>query len=467
MASNQRFWRRHLPGSLRTWLAGSSADPDASTAAVLGSIYLLLISLVDIFGYTRQTLPLGVASSVRALLMLLVLALWPSAQYLSPFLDRPRRWMFLVPALLGAFESVRSISSPYHMHAAVSAIIACIALTFAVASPKRIQDRTRRARWCCVAAILCVCFASAALRPKVFDVAYTSISAIKAMSMHLNPYALNLDKFGELNTGDERFTGYKYSPLLPIIYFPFVKLFGDSGIVLANSIALAITALTVYALCREFWNGNGQWAAMLFLASPLIGMNVIVYQTNDLLAVLPICVGFLVWNSRPGLAGFLLGASASIKVLPAPIAMALLLPSDLQTARRFVVGIGVGLIPIIVFAALNPMAFFDNVVLFEIVRPPFPSSWLLHMPSIGISLLRAGFVVTFLATAIAALIHNWSIERRITAYIVLTVGLLLTSPINQDYYWLWWIPLFIPVLCAVGRVPQNSDLNRCFRPQPR
>jgi hypothetical protein len=37
---------------------------------------------------------------------------------------------------------------------------------------------------------------------------------------------------------------------------------------------------------------------MLFLASPLVGMNVLVYQSNDLLAILPVCGAFLVWR-RP------------------------------------------------------------------------------------------------------------------------------------------------------------------------
>jgi hypothetical protein len=39
--------------SLRTWLAGASTDPDASTAGVLGCAYLFLISLADIFDSAR------------------------------------------------------------------------------------------------------------------------------------------------------------------------------------------------------------------------------------------------------------------------------------------------------------------------------------------------------------------------------------------------------------------------------
>lgn len=433
----------------------------------LGCTYLLLINFVGLFGYVHQTLPLVVANGVRALLMVLVLALLPAGQYLGVYLHRPRRWVFLVLAVLAAIESARSIALPYFMphidrtHAVDSAIIACIALTFAVDFPrgKHWWTSARRVRWLCIAAILSVCFANAILKPKVFDIADTSISAVKAISMGLNPYKVNLDEFGKSNTSNESFTGYKYSPLLPIIYFPSVALFGDVGILISNSITLILATLTVAALCQRILGGNGIWAAVLFLASPLIGMSVLVYQVNDLQAVLPICAAFLVWNSRPGLAGLLVGASASIKILPAPIAMALLLPGDLPMARRFVMGVAVGLIPVILFAALDPLAFFNNVVLFEIIRPPFQSSWLLHMPSIVIWLLRIGFIASFLATAVATLIYGWSIDRRMIAYVVLINVLLLTSQINQDYYWLWWLPLFIPLLCAKWRMLPSTSLS--------
>jgi hypothetical protein len=146
---------------------------------------------------------------------------------------------------------------------------------------------------------------------------------------------------------------------------------------------------------------------------------------------------FLFGTGDPGLTGLLLGASASIKIMPAPIAMALLLPLGLPAARRFVAGIAVGLVPILVFAALDPSAFFNNVILFEIVRPSSPASLLFDMPSRVIWLLRIGFAAAFLATAAAAAIRDWSIERRMTAYVVLTMVLLLTSQTDDDNYWLW------------------------------
>jgi hypothetical protein len=392
--------------------------------------------------------------------MTLLLALLAARRYLGSRLGQTRRWMFVVPAVLAAFESARSIGSIYLSHVVASAIIACIALTFAIDFPGLTHGwaSARRVRWFCIAAFLSVLLAHAALKPHPSDVPYTSIEAIRLMSIGLNPYKVDLDTFDYTsgNTKEERFRGYKYSPLLPIFYFPGVRSFGNVGILLSNTLVLVLTALTISALCRRILSGSGMWAAVLLLASPLVGWYALVSQANDLVAVLPVCVGFLVRDTRPGLAGLLLGVSTSIKIMPAPIAMALLLPSGLSTARRFVAGVAVGVMPIIVFAALDPSAFFNNVLLFQIVRPSSPASLVLNMPFIIFWLLRMGLVATFLATAAAALIRDWSIDRRMMAYIVFTMLLLLISQNNSNNYWLWWIPIFIPLLCAGWVVPPTA-----------
>jgi hypothetical protein len=488
MVSPSKYYRpledcsaRALLARLRTWLVGSSLDPEASPAVVLGCIYLLVISLVDIFDYAFQhTLPLVVANSARAVIMLLILALLPGGRYLGSRLHHPRRWMFVLPALLAGLESVRSIGSVFRTHAVASAIIACIALTFAVRFPDYMCRwiNPRRTRWFFILVFASFLLAHAAVSHNPFF-AYPSIDAVKALSSGFNPYNVELDPddtafsnngeerfegyFAFGNTRVERFRGYKYGPLLPVIYFPSVMEVGNAGILISNGIILISTALIASALCWHVFAGNGNWAAALLLATPLVEWFVIVVQVNDLVAVLPICAAFLVWAKRPGLAGLLLGASASIKIMPAPIAMALLLPPALATTRRFLAGIAVGLTPMAVFAAINPAAFFNNVILFEIVRPSSPGSLLVDVPSKVIWSLHSGFGVIFLATAAAAVMRHWSIDYRLVAYVVLTIILLLVSHINMDNYWLWWIPLFIPLLC--GGVARPSAPSGSFRPK--
>jgi hypothetical protein len=134
------------------------------------------------------------------------------------------------------------------------------------------------------------------------------------------------------------------------------------------------------------------------------------------------------------------------------------LPLELPTARRFVTGIVVGLIPVIVFAALGPLALFDNVVLFHIVRPPSSASLLSGIAPSVVWPLRIGVTATALLTAATALICDWSIDRRILGYVVLTIVVVLTSQTNFDNYWLWWIPLYLPLLCA-GRVAPATAIT--------
>ena len=96
----------------------------------------------------------------------------------------------------------------------------------------------------------------------------------------------------------ERFFGYKYGPILPLIYLPFSDVVGTNGILVCNIVALLLTSLGISALCRHILDCKGVWATMLFLAGPLVRMNVLVYQSNDLLAILPVCRAFLVWRRR-------------------------------------------------------------------------------------------------------------------------------------------------------------------------
>ncbi|HEX3339248.1 MAG TPA: hypothetical protein VHT68_08750, partial [Pseudolabrys sp.] len=160
---------------------------------------MLLINLIEIFTLKPQTLPLTVVGDCRAILLLLLLVLLPIRRYLGPRLGHASRWMFVVLAVLSAIESARTIATPYHTHTIASAIIACVALTFVVDLPRGLTGK--RARWLCVAAILAVCLASAAVRPKKFDVSDASIFAVKAILMAHNPYAVDLDRGSQWNTG--------------------------------------------------------------------------------------------------------------------------------------------------------------------------------------------------------------------------------------------------------------------------
>jgi hypothetical protein len=118
------------------------------------------------------------------------------------------------------------------------------------------------------------------------------------------------------------------------------------------------------------------------------------------------------------------------------------------------------------FAAINPTAFFNNVVLFEIVRPSLPSSWVWQLPSAAVSWLRIGLVAGCLATVAIAVIRDWPIDRRMRAYVVLIIGVLLISHVSHDYYWLWWIPFYLPLLCAGQIGEYTAAVRQSLIPKP-
>ena len=213
--------------------------------------------------------------------MILILALLAAGRYLGYRLGHTRRGMFVAAAVLAAFESMRSTGSIYRSHVVASGIIACIALTFVINFPDVMHGwkSARLARCFCIADLLSVLLAHAALKPNPSDVPSTSISAIRAMSMGLSPYKVDLDMFDAGKIKEERFRGYKYSPFLPVVYFPTILLLGDAGVLLSNTIILVCTALTIAAVCSRLLNGSGMWAAVLLLASPLVGWYTLISKS--------------------------------------------------------------------------------------------------------------------------------------------------------------------------------------------
>jgi hypothetical protein len=148
-----------------------------------------------------------------------------------------------------------------------------------------------------------------------------------------------------------------------------VKLCGSQGILLSNDIVF-FGALAVSALCRGTLGGIGGWAGLLCLATPsAVGWDILVYHVVDLAAVLPICAAFLVWQIHPGLSGLPLGVQgidenyASTDRTGAPPPAGPVGGAEIRDRCRCWTGSRV------VFAASNPSAFFNNVVLYQSVRP--------------------------------------------------------------------------------------------------
>ncbi len=416
---------------------------------VLGCCYLLLADMIEV----------AFDGPSRAVIMVVFLALLLCARTQRTLLARTPRALVLLLGVVAAIESLLSIPTLYHVHAVSSMVIAGFIATYSLHPawvPARFAGRViaTRLRWACVATIPVVCLGTAVLVPKMTDIGATSLSAVAALLHGESPYQAGVDPSGVVLMHEERFAGYKYTPLTPLTYLPFIAAFGGSGLLIVNVLSLALAAGVIHRMAVRFGSPDPLWGVGLFLATPLVGLQVMAYQVNDLLAVLPIFVAFLVWQRRPGLAGLLLGISVSFKALPAPLAMLLLLPTARRDIVSYCAGIVVGLIPTAVFAAWDPVGFYNNVVLFNLVRPTVKMNWLAAVPPHVRLGLKVVFATTCLAVTAYGWVLRWSIERRMIAYVSLAIGLLLISPISADNYWLWWIPV---LLALMGRAAQGCQ----------
>jgi len=295
-----------------------------------------------------------------------------------------------------------------------------------------------------------ISLASGVLVPKGSDVPERSLDAVRALLAGENFYRLNMDAFGADITGDARFGGYKYGPLLAMFYLPFVLTLGRNGILAGNLVVYAATILLTARLAARL-GGNAAAAALLVTACPIMAAMTLTYLANDPCPLPLMLLAALCWARAPFLAGLLLGASVSLKLLPGLLALALFLPAAPRLWPAYAAGALIGLAPNLAWLAAGPAAFIDNMVLFSFRRPPHGLSWTIFLPDTARALLGALGIAAWLGLALAAWHGDWSLRQRLGAYVAATLILLLTAKINQGNYWVWFIPAFAVLLATPPR----------------
>lgn len=417
---------------------GSATSTRDETAAGICA-YVVLVNTIELASEPLQK------TGLLCLFLLLLLARRPLA---SPAIQG--RLPLLVPALaaIPLAAALAAVGTIHPVQILGGAMASLLILTFLPGLPRHLPRplSPEGLRWLACLTILAGVLASALLAAAPTDVATTTRVAARTLAAGRSPYADVIDLSGAIVTGSDRFLGYKYGPLCIVAYAPFLAAFGPRGLFIANALGLASTAILLRALAGRLGVARPAWIAGLLLAGPFLGAQVLKYRVNDLLATLPVCLAFLVWRRRPGLAGLLLGASMSIKFAPAPLAMLMLIPHGPSAMRRYLLGIAAGLLPIVLIAALDVTAAFDNLVLFNLARPP-RDSWLVLAPPMVATAVKAMFAIAVLAAGGLVWRQDWPMPRRMQAYTVMAIGLLLCSGLAMTNYWLWWLPLF-PLLLA-------------------
>ncbi len=301
------------------------------------------------------------------------------------------------------------------------------------------------------------------------DIGWTTARAVEARAAGRSPYASLVDPQRDLprhEPGFGWFMGYKYGPVVPAYYRPFLQRFGVSlGLYLGNALLLALATALVAVLAGQVGGARAALAAVAALLWPELTRHELFRQgVNDLLpTVLGMAAIFVATQSgraASAFSGALLGLSLAAKPLPGALLL-LLLPGAVAAAAPFAAGVALGLLPYLPDLLATPRELLANLVLFNLERPGDSTGaasalpgWL-PGPLLG---LAPGFVQLLglgLAAAAAAAYHRSPRTRRdlvLAAALVTTVFLAGGKLIHRNYL-LWWLPLAAAALGA-----------SCYRP---
>jgi uncharacterized membrane protein len=242
-------------------------------------------------------------------------------------------------------------------------------------------------------------------------------------------------------------------------YLPLGLLFGDRGLVATNLLLQLATVALVWRLARKIGTETaGRVAACLYLAVPLVVLQVLSKGSTDLVPVVPLLLALICWERRPGVAGLLVGLSIAAKLAPGALFVPCLLPPTPSSQRRYVLGLAGGLIPILPYAAGAPNAFFDNIVAFNLLRASDESSWLMTMPAGVIWAAHGALVVLLLGAAVVVWRRPPTLFVRGGLCALLILASLLLGPSPHQNYHLWWLPLYsVLVAVTLTRVPMADS----------
>ncbi|HYL33540.1 MAG TPA: hypothetical protein VEU53_10395 [Stellaceae bacterium] len=301
--------------------------------------------------------------------------------------------------------------------------------------------------------VLVIVLAAAALiygvtrmvHPRLIDMATTTLAAGHAMLAGGNPYTLPIDP--ELSGS---FGGYKYLPLMPVVYLPLGLALGSRGVLVTN---LLLQAASVVLMLRLGQRGGtraaGVIAAALYLSLPLVAQQLFAKGTTDLVAIVPLLVAFLAFARSDFLSGFCVGLSIAAKLFPGVAFAPCLVPPGNGARLRYGLGIAIGLLPILPYVLAAPSAFYDNIILFNAIRPPDSTSWLAFAPEGAAVAARSIVVALALAVTVNVWRHGPDVVVRCALAAALTLAVILAAPTAHHNYQLWWLPFYALALGAV------------------
>jgi len=265
-----------------------------------------------------------------------------------------------------------------------------------------------------------------------------------------NPYAAaHLDPLGAVNAHAPGYGGYKYLPVMIGIHTPFVMSIGPMGMLWANALMVAILCAMVYAMVAGAEARIIAIAALL--VTPELAESSLAMGFNDLPGTLFVLGAFLVRNRSAMLCGLLVGLGVSCKLMPALVATTILFPP--RQWKAYIAGGALGLLPTLVFLAWDPAPFLRNIVWFNLVRWPDPTSWRMFAPVWLGRAASVGAVLAGLGGSAWLALRAWreapqrnAMELRLQFFVMAVLVIIMAGATAHDDYMIWWMPALVVLL---------------------
>ena len=264
------------------------------------------------------------------------------------------------------------------------------------------------------------------------DIAVVYKKSIELMMKGENPYLKSLDPYPlHYKDNDTYFDRPKYTPLQIFTYAPFVYFLGLKGIYLGNLIVYLLLGLYLYCYFKPT---NKHYLSILLMVSGEFVFNKLFSKgVNDLL---PAYLSLLSWTfmTDKNKSGSFLGLSFLAKQLPAGIfGLWFLL---LKQWKGFLVSIPIVLLLTIPFFISDIKAAFENLILFNLIRPVRETSLLLYIPEAFQN------IISYLGIITAIFLPLFYKSRWGIPFIGLTV-FILTSKMSPGNYFIWAFPFLL------------------------
>jgi hypothetical protein len=330
---------------------------------------------------------------------------------------------------------------------AAAALPVLLALARQARAPAGAASRRMLVIACAVFAVAQLGFAVLrAAKLKVIDIGDTTLAAVLAVAHGANPYALPLDPLAGGIAAAGSFHGYKYLPMMIAAYAPLCLALGLRGIVVTNVLFQGATAAALLALAARDGPIAGLAAAAFYLSLPFPAFQLFARGVNDLVPVLPLLGALLLVERRPFWSGVLVGVSLAAKLMPGLAVACCLVPAP-GGRRRYWLGVAVGLLPILPFAAAAPDAFAANILVFNMQRPIDDTSWLYGLPGTVAIAARVAAVLALAALYLRIWRHPPTLDGRCAAAALAILLVFAVGPDMHHNYYLWFIP-FLALLAA-------------------